>query len=101
MTTQNPNNTNTQDTVFAAFDAAKDAIVEAVLLCDFSQLFASKFRVGDSTQGLAAIVQAKQELLRVSPPDNDRFCRRAIAQLENRDIEAARQTLLSIVTRPR
>lgn len=82
-----------KDTSLAARAMAKDAIVEAVLLCDFSEIFATKFRVGDSTLGLAAIVDAKQRLLRASPPDNDRLRRRAIAQLERQDIKAALRTL--------
>jgi hypothetical protein len=80
---------------------ARDAIIEAVLLCDFSEVFATKFIVGESTLGLSSIVGAKQQLIRACGQGRgmgrDRLRRRAIQQLEQHEVDRALNTLLAAV----
>ncbi len=76
----------------AEVQAARDAIVEAALLCDFSEIFAKHFRCGDPLMGLGELCQSKARLLDLRP-STDRFRRRAIAQLERGDVQGALETL--------
>ncbi len=77
----------------AEVQAAKDDIVEAVMLCDFSEIFKKHFQCGDRLMGLGELCQAKQRLAELQPTPEDRLRRRAIAQLKRFDVQAALETL--------
>lgn len=78
-------------------ETLKDEIIEAVLLCDFSQIIQEKFRVGDSLHGLSDIIQAKQTLIKETRYGEDLLRRRAIQQLQRHDVKGALNTLEHLV----